>query len=103
METKFSASESRVLNEMRDKLTKEFGITWIGDQITLRFSQNDKLCQVSMKIEEVDNGETEQCFMCRQEFNVNDLYKTKMTIGGCVGAGKTEHNVKLCYDCYCPK
>lgn len=48
-----------ILEEMRTKIAKEFGVTLTGNRLTVRWWIDEKLVDVHMAILSVDDGEEE--------------------------------------------
>lgn len=102
MKTTFTKREDHTLKLMYEKLCKTFGITMRDGYVTLRFNDDeDNLSSVTMRIDDVDTGRDTICYRCHEAFNEKYMYDAEVTIEQCVEPEK--FNVKLCYDCYCPK
>lgn len=102
METAFTPEEDEVLKKMYEKLAKVFGITMMNGYVTLRFNDNENnLCQVTMRIDDLDDGKDTVCHLCHRTVKEKYMYDAEVTIGHCVEPDT--FTVKLCYDCYCPK
>lgn len=68
----FTPDQTKILEEMRGKLTKEFGITLQGNRVTLRWGK--QLAEVHMIIESIEAPEDKQEAE-RQRKEMDALYK----------------------------
>jgi len=102
MKTTFNPGEKRILEEVRDKLSKVMGVTMVDGHITVRYGHNG-LKSVTMQIVSIDvDNDMEECFGCGEEYRTDELHETEVSITLCGGTKYTDTE-KMCYDCYCPK
>jgi len=96
-------AQRKTLDILKGKLTKIFGITVSDDHITLRFNdEENELAVVSLKVVEICAPRYFECFSCNENFHIDELYDAKVKMESCAGLS-SKFNVKLCYDCWCPK
>jgi hypothetical protein len=57
---KHESQVAAILEEMRKRCAKEFGVTLVGNRLTLRWGAGAKLIEAHMIIEHVNNGEDEE-------------------------------------------
>lgn len=97
MEIQLTEKEKNVMEFLRAKLAKSFGVTVVNNYLTLRFTNDDgEFCTVSSQVVNIDTGGDDydpECVFCGIEHDVKY-----------VGLNGSEHlRVPVCGDCYCPK
>lgn len=53
MEVKFTAEEAEVLETMRQRIAKEFGVTLMDNRVTVRWTHDGEMVDVTMEIREI--------------------------------------------------
>lgn len=55
-ELKYPEETAKILNDLQKRCAKNFGVTLVGNRLTLRWGVGSTLQQVHMIIENVDDG-----------------------------------------------
>ena len=90
---------SSLIEDMRRKLSKDFGITVSDNKVTVRWNRNDQLASVTMVIIDCDDG-SPRCDICG---TITDHLKDVKVEYRYEGDIITTQTIKACVDCYCPK